>query len=112
MGQAWGRPAGMRPREVRVEPRAGSSLPAPSTHHRLPSASPVCSSDLGCSTHRPSLAGQHSLPCPLCQSMCPCTFRPQLGCHLPQEESPDCTSTADLSECPEHTELALVTPLP
>lgn len=61
----------------------------------------------------PSPAGQHSLPS-LCQSNCPCAFRPQLKCCLSQEDFPDHTSTADLtpSECSGLSELAPVTPLP
>lgn len=29
MGQAWGRPAGMRPREVRAEPQGWKQPPCP-----------------------------------------------------------------------------------
>lgn len=63
--------------------------------------------------HRKGHLGWHIFPS-LCQSNCPCAFRPQLKYCLPQEDFPDHTSTADLTppECPELSELAPVITLP
>lgn len=85
------------------------------SHHTLPSASPSSSVTLRSpAAVGPSPPRQHSLPSPLCQSKCPCAFRPWLRCRLHREDFPDHTSTASLtpSERPEHSAKALVTPLP
>lgn len=85
------------------------------SHHTLPSASPFSSVTLRSpAAVGPSPLRQHSLPSPLCQSKCPCAFRAWLTCRLHQEDFPDHTSTASLtpSERPEHSAMALVTPLP
>lgn len=87
----------------------GTGLPAPTTHTSSLPFPPWSWKDLP----SPPDPAKHGLPF-LCQAKCPCAFRPQLRCHLPQEDSPDQTSPAGLtpSECPEHSALALVTPRP
>lgn len=125
MGQARGGLRGQGPGEERAQlsselsswrwtqqPRGwcGTGLPTPTAHtsslpfplwprKNLPS---------------PPDPAQRGLPSPLCQAKCPCAFRPQLRCHLPQEDSPDQSSPAGPtpSECPKHSAMALVTPLP
>ena len=116
----WGKVQGRReprsplssaPGSARSSPGAGAGQASPPPPLTFPPFLFPCGPEKPAQPSRPS---PRSLPSPLCQAKCPCAFRPQLRCHLPQEDSPDQSSPAGPtpSECPKHSAMALVTPLP